>query len=67
MSNPVFIITSLSESDQEDGKFSNIILRFFESQAANDFELESTIFQTASEAGLTAKIIETDCKTYRVE
>lgn len=60
MSNPVFIVAAAADPDAK------VILRFFQSQAA-DFVTENTIFGVTSSKGLSPNIIQSDFETYRIE
>lgn len=60
MSNPVFIVAAAGDPDAK------IIIRFFQSQAA-DFVMENTIFGVTSSKGLSPNIIQSDFETYRIE
>jgi len=60
MSNPVFIVAAAADPEAK------IIIRFFQSQAA-DFVMENTIFGVTSSKGLSPNIIQSDFATYRIE
>jgi len=60
MSNPVFIVAAAANPEAK------IILRFFQSQAA-DFLMENTIFAVTSSKGLSPNIVQSDYETYRIE
>ena len=60
MSNPVFIVAAAANPEAK------IIIRFFQSQAA-DFVMENTIFGLTAARGLSPNFIQSDFETYRIE